>query len=517
MKTPRRSRLNAAPGQAKALAYIDALISERAGTDTKSLPTIKVLAKGAGVAVSTMHKAVRQLVAQGRLSARPRVGLRVVVPSPDAPANAGTGTGYSTATTHGQRIAEALESDIAHGTYRPGHRLPTLKELSDTYGASTSTMRRTLARVFEDGWTDSPVRPRVKRFQRLSGFRASVVCIGDMDMVHPCLSTSVIRMVLRECEKAGARVAHFSTKKGDARVSRPSELAALLEDQERKDSVLGFVLATSGMSADVFDECADYLGRFGKPLSVIDDMGYAPARVPRRPGLDTLVLPLGTGSLPGQAVGRFLVQKGHRKVAFISPVSGTVSSRQRLAGLTKALELVGGEVEELSSGDELLSRKLGAEWRQDWPLLEGFLSGSEWRSAFGGQMATATERAFAGALLDVLNRKVLAAAIAPLVHRALGDPRTTAWVAFNDYTANACKQALVNAGRRVALVGFDNLIESGHEQLTSYDFDGHTIVRSAVGHVLNAPRSRRRSLTPRVLEVDGFVVERESTGPGPSA
>jgi DNA-binding GntR family transcriptional regulator len=50
-----------------------------------------------------------------------------------------------------QRIADDLRKAIADGTYPPGNQLPTLAELTKTYGAAVMTVRDALRQLATDG------------------------------------------------------------------------------------------------------------------------------------------------------------------------------------------------------------------------------------------------------------------------------------------------------------------------------------------------------------------------------
>lgn len=52
------------------------------------------------------------------------------------------------------RIAADLRQKIADGTYPPGSRLPTIRELAETYDVSEEPVRTALRTLEDEGWTE---------------------------------------------------------------------------------------------------------------------------------------------------------------------------------------------------------------------------------------------------------------------------------------------------------------------------------------------------------------------------
>ncbi|MBD3240531.1 MAG: hypothetical protein GF331_08090 [Chitinivibrionales bacterium] len=102
-----------------------------------------------------------------------------------------------------------------------------------------------------------------------------------------------------------------------------------------------------------------------------------------------------------------------------------------------------------------------------------------------------------------------------LFERALRDTAITAWVAINDPCGYAALDFLhgkkVAVPDRIALIAFDDSVEAFVLGLSSYNFNVAAVVRAMIGHLLSPPGGPS-ARAPRLVEVAGRVVARESTG-----
>lgn len=504
----RGRRDGSAPGQERARAHLEESILRTAAAGQTRLAPIAVLARQSGVAYATMHKAVRSLVREGRLSARPSAGLHVIDAAPEAAGVPSAATATRVGRTHGDRVCAALERDLTLGVYRAGERLPSLKELVVRYGASTSVLRRALARAYDLGWLTSPSRPLVAHARGVADSSATVVILGGENAGHPLFGLAAMRLADYECRSAGLRLVHYPFHTDQHIRPRPSGLVAAMKSPGFVDSVAGFVVCTSGLTQRAFDEALSYVARCGAPIAVVDDMGVARSRLPSASGADLLVLSAGTGPGAGRAVAAHLARAGHLHVAYLSPSHNHPSSQARLAGLREGLTSVGGTVLACTSREDPGVTRVTRAWRKAWPTVRGFASSEELRQVLSRHARSLAERALNGALLDLLTTQVVYDAVEPLARQAMRSSDVTAWVGFSDAVAFACRDVSDWVSQGVLLVGMDNTVRAQQEGLTSYDFNGPAIMRGAVSHIVHSRRSTRRSTTPRVIEVEGFVVDR---------
>ncbi len=499
-----------APSQARARAHIEVAVARATAEGRTRLAPISVLAREAGVAYATMHKAVRSLVREGKLTARPSAGVHIADRSRDPAAYRVQSLPPQVGLSHGERVSAALERDLVLGLYRPGDRLPGLKELGVRYGASVPTIRKALARASVLGWVTGPSRPRVSPGPTRTTPTATLVMLGGETAEHPLFGAAALRLVDYECRAAGLGLAHYPFL-ADLHVHpRPPGLVAAMERREFLDSVVGFVLCTSGLSQEAFDEALAHVCRFGKPVAVVDDMGVAHSRLPSGSGADLLILPAGTGRASGRAVASFLARKGHLHVAYLSHCHTSPSSQARLEGLREGLAPFGGAVMACTSGDDPGLSRITVAWRKAWPTVKEFALSDALRRVLSPRSHGVAEKVFNRALLSLLSTQVVYNAIEPLAQAARLNGEVTAWVGFSDTVALACRNVSGSLSQNILLVGMDNTVEAEEERLTSYDFNAPAIMRAAVSHTLHSRRSTRRSTAPRVIEVEGFVVDRQA-------
>jgi DNA-binding LacI/PurR family transcriptional regulator len=104
----------------------------------------------------------------------------------------------------------------------------------------------------------------------------------------------------------------------------------------------------------------------------------------------------------------------------------------------------------------------------------------------------------------------------PLFERALAFPAITAWVCANDGMASSALDYLRQKGiavpQRISIIGFDDELAAALDnKMTSFNFNRHECVKRMIDYVLH-PGLSARSRASNVTEVEGFIVERQTTG-----
>jgi DNA-binding LacI/PurR family transcriptional regulator len=75
-----------------------------------------------------------------------------------------------------------------------------------------------------------------------------------------------------------------------------------------------------------------------------------------------------------------------------------------------------------------------------------------------------------------------------------------------------CTSRGIVPGKDIAVIGFDDTEEAFTDNLTSYNFNVPGYVSSMLAHLLE-PSSPARSVTNMDIELDGIVIQRQSTIP----
>lgn len=219
-----------------------------------------------------------------------------------------------------------------------------------------------------------------------------------------------------------------------------------------------------------------------------------------------------SGRKPGFEAGRYLLQSGHRRLAFFSPYTD-IWARHRLAGMADLCTQSGasGEVVPYLSENaprerefERLTKERYRGFRQSAESPPGIPR--EYRA--GRLMLTRTA-------WDVYENAVLFSVLRPFFKQALARKDITAWVGCNDTVAIMAWSFLTSRGVRIpediAVQGFDNTFESLERNVSSYDFNFPALANVVQNFLLRPSITRgiRKLLRP---QIDGCIIERASTG-----
>jgi len=445
--------------------------------------SIDTLARKAGVSRVTMWKALQQ-----------------------------TGTG---STPRPQQVRDALLQDILSGLYPRGSRLPVAKELCERYGTGTNTLVSALSTLVHDRFL---VRHRrgyaVFDLDATRPARQQVLCVTLMSSRarfsrSTPWSAEFWRTVEQQCTRRGLRFDVRSAwdlrETAESSDIPPYSLNELLSGGQ----VLGVMYWALGSGQTQMRRVLAAASSFGIPVGVIyeaatDGLQGAVAEASLYP--KARVFALATGDRCGEDVGRFLMARGHRGVAFF----GSGDLMRRADGVDRVYESAGMR--------EALKRFAAS------PFPYGDTSsgkpGRQFRSALQRMQSVArglgSEQSDTVDMYQPDGRLVEAAflrdSLTPLFEQAWSDSTLTAWVGANDMTAFLALDYLSmrQGARRVAVVGFDDSVDAFDRGLTSYNFGAAPCAVSLIDHLI-APTARP-SLHPQVLvEMPGSVVERDST------
>ncbi|MBD3238978.1 MAG: GntR family transcriptional regulator [Chitinivibrionales bacterium] len=480
-----RSRMH--PSRLKARAYVlDILRSPRYGPGTR-LPTIAHMATSAGVASRTMWRAIRQLVEEGCLEARPRAGIHVT-----GPGAGGGQTRSSSRATGSQRLRDAIEHDLARGRFTSDTPLPSAKQLLALYGGSHTTLRKALAALVDSGllmpWgAGYRVRP-------LGPSRSG----GTVLFVAHASGEAFMSAMEAETAKSGATL--------EVRPLYPYR--ALLRDissrGERREGLAGIIVSIVGGQAYQYQDILAHVYPLRVPVAIIDPTGGA-TDPPRPPHRLLRTFTLADYAAQGRHVGRFLLQSGHRHVAFISPILDTGWARERFQGLSDAFAGAG-----LTDAVHLFEPSDAASMVQSKERFGEILSRATAElSNRGPDLATIAH------LIDRRREALLyeaqwqerARIQESLMERALDESNSTAWVACNDRAGIAAMEYLSRTRRQgtVCVVGFDDIPEASTYGLTSYNRNMSAAIRAALGHVFGHRFRYVGESRSRPVSIEGFV------------
>jgi DNA-binding LacI/PurR family transcriptional regulator len=217
----------------------------------------------------------------------------------------------------------------------------------------------------------------------------------------------------------------------------------------------------------------------------------------------------------GRIVGQYLLTRGHRSVAYVSPYHFTPWSQARLQGVEEVFREAG-----LESQVHALLTQTGHR------LAKAVVDANELNEALYHLIATSGERAEAmmpriSAQLARVEENLLsnndraglwAQEWSEELAKLIVKQKVSAVIGANDHVALLCYNVLLKMGytipRDIALIGFDNRVESSFLGLSSYSFNNSAVMQRCVEYIVAPFRWPHRA---QVEELDGFVHERRTT------
>jgi DNA-binding transcriptional regulator YhcF (GntR family) len=516
---------NRRPGIEKACDYIlRAIDSQRFD---RELPSIRALADAANVSFVTMWKAVAHLRKKGAVisaekgraispvykNSKPRIAQTLPAGGPVkdvAPNN-----------SFWVRIKAQIKKDILNGRYSYGALLPSCKELQHFYNASYPTMKKTLNALVSEGAV----------ITHRNGFmvpalttnpNSRVVAIGcgweDGKIWVDYQDKNYFRILESECIRLNIAldvVVYFRQNGRLCFIHSATRLPYRLTN----DDILGIAYVVANLEINP-EEVLRKLLPLKKPISVLDVVGgwKIPAFSNERRTVQFFTV---TASIqPARQVARYLLSRGHRSIAFISPFHKALWSNKRLEGVLEIFSEAGypkgvkslvldnyayqwDYLHNPETSEDLRSLiSQYNEWKKNTRIKFfkkfGNISYSiakyltEWNCASG----------------EIYQKMV------PLFNKALKDTTVTAWLMANDYSATLAldylKEKQIAVPERVAMIAFDNTLDAMEYQLTSYDFNNTGIVNIMLRYIIS-PSASPATGRNEIIEVEGSIVERRST------
>jgi hypothetical protein len=306
---------------------------------------------------------------------------------------------------------------------------------------------------------------------------------------------------------------------------------------------------------DSYTGLIELLAKCRKPVALIDEAGNF--ALPPRFCANPLIQAFKTSDWgAGMMIAQLLRQQGHESAAFISIYTNELWSQQRCAGAAKIFPH-GGLIQHGSSSSipwfwflflflfsgfkDSLIRKIMAVERNSAQAAEEFKLFSAFRGSADTSLFTRTDKARLRhdcailhdlmlrnpgpdvfpiafkAIDDGLNSHMNRVFHRPLFKKALAQRAATAWICANDISALGALDFLreneISVPREISVTGFDNLPDQGlKKHLTSFDFNAQGIMFRVMEYLARPPRQQPNwHHTP--IEVEGIIMERESTGP----
>jgi DNA-binding LacI/PurR family transcriptional regulator len=476
-----------------------------AGHSAGAAVSVAGLAAKAGVSYGTMWKAVRRAKDAGRLHGGYRLAAGPAISSGSAPVMP---------VQPKARLVERMAADLLSGSIVRGGRIASVKELAARYGAAARTIRFASEHLRRQGLLYAHGRhyecmPAVHHRNIRIVLIAYTYAQGTI--ILPDQETGFLRSCEITCVNSNALLEVVVVRNRGEGLQLADITGTQHIDLPTGEEVAGYIYMLH--TAEAFgDAIMRTLLATRKPVAVLDQAGVFPAD---RKEYDIARVRIFTASAreqPGKLMARYLLAKGHRHIAYISPYHADPWSQNRCMGMRQVVDLAGkgcslmeftipksaktGEYQQQARADSRsgIFENQFARWQKQAPRV--YHEDLDALRIGGFQMLYMSmgTRAAAYSLLD----------------KAVKDRTISAWAMSSDYSAamawDYCRKKGIAVPGMVAIVGFDDLPSASTLRITSYNFN-FDAVASIIIHFLLQPAGAYWS-KHRVVEIQGKIMER---------
>ncbi len=218
--------------------------------------------------------------------------------------------------------------------------------------------------------------------------------------------------------------------------------------------------------------------------------------------------------IAGRDVGKYLLQLGHRTVAYLSPFNKSIWSQNRLKGLNAIFKASGSDMHVMP----FVLNEFENRWSFTKKIIKKqkrkiYLSSDKLRCYINPELVYRIDN-IEDQIIHLLRDNLILDYSRILIEQALAMSEATAWVACNDLFAliimDYWNQHCISKKKRPALIGFDNTFKALKYGLSSYDFNTKGMVQSMIDYILR-PSNFLYTSRNKVIHLYGNVIEREST------
>ena len=415
-----------------------------------------------------------------------------------------------------RQVVDKFKQDILSGKYRINLPVPPLNQLAAIYEVSYPTIRKAVKELV----AQRILKRNGNRYffftnKKVQKKRVAVIALGfsrDAIKIDSEREVNFYRVLSTESADRALDLEIISYNDYLERPEFFTPDGSTLENYLKNSSICGLILSSYHMKNSA--GCLAKLICTKIPVSiwiedrkVLQSMERYGTHYKRLAFFDSSYSPL-----PGRDVGQFLIDKGHKELAYISPFNGSPWSQSRLDGLRKAVCTQGGKVHAFTLTD----------YQNDYEFLEVIFESIEsGKSSFELFSGKTLHPFMSGRLHGVIDQyqkllrdDLIFSACIPLIEKAEMNKSITAWVCANDQVACLIMDYWNHKGvplkKRPSLIGFDNTFASFERRISSYEFNTRGEVQSMLNHLLYPAQSlfsgNRTSISLR-----GSVVERRST------
>jgi DNA-binding LacI/PurR family transcriptional regulator len=455
-----------------------------------------------------------------------------------------------------------LISDILGGAFEQREPSLSYKELQARYGCGYHLLRRILKELATEGWIRFEKRAVCSGLSHPAGYRPVIAFLAHTPDIGGIEARFGRNRELLSAMESSSLAMHFKPEAIGLSPYNRHYLSQLRPRVRGIRNLQGIIVdlwwnQVPGVQERVAESLAWLAGR-GAPVAILDEISqFQVSTVGAKRDNVAVIRPSGRSA--GKAMAQHLLGLGHRHIGYFTRQPDSLWSQLRYEGAAEATREAGKgarislyrwekEIElftlalaacplplpqfkrvfryafsEYEYHDWLENRRIARRSRlpREIPLsaakraeaVMATLASLDkpdlgWRYTFNVIMDAIT--AAAGILTE--------AYYTPLFEEALRDRSITAWMCAADSSALNARSLLRRKGIScpgpISLCGFDNSDESMDHNITSFDFRMDRMVHHALSFVRTG-RLGGADRKSRIVEVEGSVIERGSTGRAP--
>ncbi|HON12364.1 MAG TPA: GntR family transcriptional regulator, partial [Chitinispirillaceae bacterium] len=303
------------------------------GTDER-LPSVRNLVRQCSVSPVTVIRAIAVLKNEGILESRWGSGHFITGRKISVPELT------NQKTDRVKRIVLELKNDISEGKYPTHQPLPTIKQLSARYNASYPSIKKALELLcIEKVIRRNGVRYHFFPSRIKSGLKVAIVASGpgrNSIRIETERERNFYRLLSTAAMNHNVALETICCNDSLEELQFYTPDDSPIETFLKSKDISGIILSSYHMKDSA--ECLRRLLQFNIPISAwVED--HRILKMIDRYSSNRKKLTFFDSSystLPGYEVGRYLIGKGHKNIAYISPFHQSPWSQNRLSGLKKA-------------------------------------------------------------------------------------------------------------------------------------------------------------------------------------
>jgi len=502
------------PALQKTVTYIRGYLQN---AEVSSLPSVRTIAKACEVSMVTVVRAMELLKEEGLISSV--WGRGYFSSSKRDSDNICNEKVDFVHTPKYQLVFEQFKADIFNGRFKLNSALPCINQLAAFYNVSRPTIGKVISKLIS-----------VKLLRRIgvkyylytgnSSRRQKVAIIAfGLSQNTPKIETERERNFFRNLSNAAM------LQNVDLQIiccnDYPDSPHFFLPDGHtlysylKQNEICGIIFSAYHMNDSA--RCLRQIINIGKPVSIcIEDHHVLQSMSQYSTNSKGLTFfDVSYSTIPGKDVGRYLMEKGHQEIAYISPFHKSTWSRNRLSGLQ--------EIYSASNWPCKVHSFVLDDFINDYfYFMEKVQDEHSFQKDVACDQVIRRVPPFMRKRISSINYEyniMLRDALIfnkckPLIKQASLIPAITAWVCANDLIACMVMDYWnfknIPYSSRPALIGFDNAFGTFERGISTYEFNTGGEAHSMISHVLY-PDSSFYSGKKRIVRLNGSIIERAST------